>query len=128
MDAVDDKNTSELKYVSPEFQRIERLRLEQEKQERSLYDQRALESVGITGMSPKMQPTTQPLATKSRIIQSAHPNDVLRDQLEYLIDHNEDNTTCIDRKKCKLCKQYDKVAPLLGFIFKDKEYPANAKS
>jgi hypothetical protein len=59
-------------------------------------------------MAPQAQMQTVP-----RIVEAAYVNEVMREQLEYLIEHAEDQTQC----GCQECQRYLRVRNILLEIF-----------
>jgi hypothetical protein len=60
--------------------------------------------------------TTEP----ARVPQPADANDVMREQLEYLIEHASDDTRC----GCVECQRYVRVRSILLEIFGEPAPPA----
>ena len=62
------------------------------------------------------------LATRPGVIQAADANDVMREQLEYLIEHAQ-NGLC----GCEQCQRYSRARALLMEVFADSPQPALMK-
>lgn len=63
-------------------------------------------------MAPQAQMETVP-----RIVEAAYVNEVMREQLEYLIEHAEDRIPC----GCPECQRYLRVRTILLEIFGEPE-------
>jgi len=62
------------------------------------------------------------LATRPRVVAAADANDVMREQLEYLIEHVQDGLC-----GCEQCQRYLRARTLLMEVFADSLQPALMK-
>ena len=66
--------------------------------------------------------TAAPLATRPRMVAAADANDVMREQLEYLIEHAQDGDC-----GCMQCKRYMRARAVLMEVFGEAPLPAFMK-